>query len=786
MTVSTSTNSIVYRGNGATTAFAVPFKVLDEDHLVVTSRDYTTGELVDTYVGTDYTYSGVGDDAGTLTLDGAALDDDYELIIQRIVPYTQDLDIVNAGGFYPETVEEQLDLIVMAVQQIAELSARAITVPVGETPTELSNAAERAGLFLAFDAEGDPTLTEGTGSDGALRADLASVTGPTLVKWFRSGATAIDLSLASYFALQPFNPYEYGAEGDGVTDDTDALNDCAADAASAGGVMVIPLGTFAITDWMDITNGVRAAVGLGGTIKIKSTAAAMCGLRLKGKESGAAANVQNCDLLHLRIDCNDKLATGILLENAEGCLVQSNKILNCSVNPSIGIHDASYNGAGQSSSNANKIFDNDLDCMPTVTLGSNYATNTGAAIGIAVEAETSSVGGANAFWLTNKTGVVIPYPATNGQVSRNRVYGGYYGLSFSGANDYAVNDNHTTNNVRGYSVQNTCARVVIDGGRINQHYSSAVHLAYGSTFCVAKNLDIMTARSGGGNVLNAYLGCEDGGFINNTIVIVAPGVTQFQIYIGPHCSRFQVQGNKLNGHASKAYICVESAWKTTTSHAYSFAIGLTPTGDYNLAANAGMSGVVIGENTVNGSVQRPAVLLIGMSDGGGTYTLAGTVIAGNKMIGTFGADFTDHLRIYEETSGAVTTVSMPANAWHPSATTAAHFTLPRGRAHFSLREGNGPLDDNGTAITFTATDTTPSVGVGKYFQGGNGAGANITMFDDGTDGQEIIYRGDANSVLKHDGTKIKLRGAVDVTPTADQIVTFRRAGGIWMETARNF
>ena len=103
MTVSTSINSVVYRGNGATTQFAVPFKMLDEDHFVVRRRIFATGVIDYTYVGTDYSYTGIGADAGTLTLAGAALSSTYELVIERIVPYTQDLDIVNGGGFYPQS-----------------------------------------------------------------------------------------------------------------------------------------------------------------------------------------------------------------------------------------------------------------------------------------------------------------------------------------------------------------------------------------------------------------------------------------------------------------------------------------------------------------------------------------------------------------------------------------------------------------------------------------------------------------------------------------------------------
>ena len=179
MTVSTSTNSVVYRGNGATTAFAVPFKVLDEDHLVVTRRVYATGALSYTYIGTDYSYSGIGADAGTLTLAGTALDNDYELVIERIVPYTQDLDIVNSGGFYPETVEEQLDLIVMGVQQLADIAGRSLRVPVGEEMDDLP----RTEGVLTIDTNGAVvvaplTVTAANGSTVTSRVLLAAISAP--------------------------------------------------------------------------------------------------------------------------------------------------------------------------------------------------------------------------------------------------------------------------------------------------------------------------------------------------------------------------------------------------------------------------------------------------------------------------------------------------------------------------------------------------------------------------------------------------------------------------------
>lgn len=137
MTVQTLASAVLYLGNGSTTQFAVPFKVLDVDHLVVKRLVAATGVLDHTYIGMDYSYSGIGADSGTLTLSGAALSSTYKLSIERIVPYTQDLDLVNTGGFYPETVETQLDLMVMGVQQT---NARIDEIPEIEIDATLAAA----------------------------------------------------------------------------------------------------------------------------------------------------------------------------------------------------------------------------------------------------------------------------------------------------------------------------------------------------------------------------------------------------------------------------------------------------------------------------------------------------------------------------------------------------------------------------------------------------------------------------------------------------------------------
>lgn len=148
MTVSSSTaRSGPYAGNGATTEFAYAFKVLEAAHLAV-FKTSTAGVEELQVLNTHYTVAGVGDDSGSvvmLTPPAAG----EKITIVRDVPLDQETDYRNQGAYYPETVEDALDKLTMAVQQLNEAIARTVKVSVsGETdPDELV-----AALYGARDA----------------------------------------------------------------------------------------------------------------------------------------------------------------------------------------------------------------------------------------------------------------------------------------------------------------------------------------------------------------------------------------------------------------------------------------------------------------------------------------------------------------------------------------------------------------------------------------------------------------------------------------------------------
>lgn len=119
MTISITTNKAAYIGNGVAISFAIPFPFLAQEHLKVYQllNDIQTER-------TDWT-----------VLDGnlvfaTAPADNAQIVIMREVPLTQETDYRENEILPAETLERCFDKLTMQVQQLAEKSARAVTVDV--------------------------------------------------------------------------------------------------------------------------------------------------------------------------------------------------------------------------------------------------------------------------------------------------------------------------------------------------------------------------------------------------------------------------------------------------------------------------------------------------------------------------------------------------------------------------------------------------------------------------------------------------------------------------------
>ena len=264
-----------YIGSGAATVFPFAFKVFAAAEMQVAKLNTTSNVEIILVLNTDYTVTLNGDQngtpGGTITLP-AVLASGYNLTITSDIANLQPTDLTNQGGFYPEVITDALDRATIQIQQLDQ-NSRAIKIPLSDGVLDMTTpvVAERASKYLAFDAAGLPVVSAGTGSDSALRTDLAvasAVSAGSRLSGFRqtgTGATArtVDAKLKDTVSVKDF-----GAVGDGVTDDTAAIQ--AAITAGANKEVYFPSGTYVATT-LTVANPCRL---FGSGIILKTTAAA--------------------------------------------------------------------------------------------------------------------------------------------------------------------------------------------------------------------------------------------------------------------------------------------------------------------------------------------------------------------------------------------------------------------------------------------------------------------------------------------------------------------------------
>ena len=146
MSLSSTTNKVIYNGNGATSAWPFSFPVLEAGHLAVI---FTDGAGLETVLSPSlYGVDGIGDATGgsvTYPLAGdpiaTPIPTGTKLTLLRTVPYTQTTVLSNQGGYYPEVVERRFDQIYMALQQLEERVSRVSLHPLSDPATEQGNFA---------------------------------------------------------------------------------------------------------------------------------------------------------------------------------------------------------------------------------------------------------------------------------------------------------------------------------------------------------------------------------------------------------------------------------------------------------------------------------------------------------------------------------------------------------------------------------------------------------------------------------------------------------------------
>lgn len=282
MTVTSSTNRIGYAGAGSTGPFTVPFRFIKASHLAVFRVSGSPlPSQVRLVLGQDYTVAGEGADAGSLTLTTPLLTG-QQLIILRDVPVTQEADFVEADKLPAQSLEDALDKLTMVAQQHDEELGRTITANESATPEQVETLRDNVTLLAAnaerliavnsavdilervFTGDGSTTswtLPAAPASEANVDVWINGVIQKTanyevagdkltITPAVANGVeiltkTRIEVSLAyPTFGSDFLDPGPFGLVGDGVADDTAALQAYFNACIAANKRAVLPSGKF--------------------------------------------------------------------------------------------------------------------------------------------------------------------------------------------------------------------------------------------------------------------------------------------------------------------------------------------------------------------------------------------------------------------------------------------------------------------------------------------------------------------------------------------------------------
>lgn len=275
MTVSSTTTSQAFACNGVTTAFTLPYRVLEASAVHGYLTTISTGEVVELENGTDFTVSAVGE-SNAIATTTTAYSSSYSIRFKRVTARLQETDYRDNDPFPAESHETGLDRVTMIAQEIGEDIERTVRVPSGESIDELPTASARASKLLGFNSIGEMVaVAPADGSAASLALSLASEppgNGADMVVNKKTAIGAVAESLHLFLEGQFFCATDFdGLVDDGVADDYTVLQAAIDAAAAARKGLYLNVRNCKYTTTLEIPEGLTWMFGDGQGTVLKPT-----------------------------------------------------------------------------------------------------------------------------------------------------------------------------------------------------------------------------------------------------------------------------------------------------------------------------------------------------------------------------------------------------------------------------------------------------------------------------------------------------------------------------------
>lgn len=632
--------------------------------------------------------------------------------------------------------------------------------------------------------------------DAVLRADLLDPIKGSDIIAYRVGATVQD-ALDRLQGIAQYTPEQFGAVGDGVANDTVAMQAAADAAAANSGVFAgVPGSTYYFTTVM-IKNGTRGVTFLQSVLLPSGTLdptalTAVAPLVLQGALTGGSA-VIGC-LVSVTMDMSNGDRIAILGDGSQYCEFAGNVIYGFT-------NHATYNHRGirvQEGGSYNSFHHNSITGFKLPTKRGLLLDLWGALTGL------PDFGGFFSGTISRAA-----TPAVRNLIYDNRFIDGSYAMNIHGCERTIISNNICHNqNHRSMWVGNSSFFNLIQGNNCSQFSSSAILLGYGCQYNIVDGNVCINEPGygvGGESVININTGSSYNLIKGN----ICDAPVNYSVYVATDSSYNLIQGN-TSRNAYVAAFAAENDWIDTLPANnffgrpnYEDPFATTGYAGATSWTYTGLKGTVFQDNVVHSGYAGRSIAafyigqILNTLVGATPTTNTEVTLKGNTVL--TGTNIGYGLYLYEQIAAQLSKVSLIGNTFSDSllatandfaaANTSSAALNPKDVGLIYARNNGAKLDEliYGSPITFASLDTSPSVKYWTNFTFANASATSVTTFDDGVNGQEIIVRGDANTTIVYNASFIRTKGSVNITGmTTNSLVAFRRISGIWLEMWRNF